>query len=57
MKIKDESFIDCLKQVESNNNQIQDVKLITYQVAVAIGNRLKIDNPRFNTGEFLMKML
>lgn len=57
MKINDNTVIDCLKEVQSNNQSTDNIKTIIYQVAVSLANANKIDNPRFNSGEFLFKFI
>ena len=57
MTIKDDTIIKVLQEVEIENTNVDSIKMIMYSVAVGIANENKKDNPRFNSGDFLMKLL
>ena len=57
MKINDNDIIDILNKVSDQNTDVDNIQTIMYSVAVELANKHKIDNPRFNAGEFLMKLV
>lgn len=57
MKLNDNDIIDTLKQIDTDYQDVDRIKEITYCVAVSLANKYKKDNPRFDSGDFLMKLL
>jgi hypothetical protein len=57
MKLNDNDIIDVLLTAETVCFHIDGVKEVVYNVALCLANKYKKDNPRFNSGEFLSKLL
>lgn len=57
MKINDNDIIDTLKQIDTDYQCVDKIKEITYCIAVSLANKYKKENTRFDSGDFLMKLL